>query len=236
MEQKEHKRGASMVLPTAVLGILMVVMIVFLVSINAKLDKIATGAVVQQPTAQVPTPTPTQAAAPVKVGEGNNPIRGEKTAPVEIIEFSDFQCPYCQNWYDQNMQQLEDKYIKTGKVKFVFRDFPLSFHPYAQKAAEASECAAEQGKFWEMHDSIFTTKKITVDELKQQAKDLGLDTAKFNTCLDSGKTAAAITQDLNDGQAAGVSGTPTFFVNGQKIVGAQPFAVFDTAIQQALGQ
>ena len=119
----------------------------------------------------------------------------------------------------------------------VFRDFPLPFHSDAQKAAEAAECAGEQGKFWEMHNMIFDNQEaIGVADLKQNGKSLGLDIAALNDCLDSGKYADEVIRDMNDGSAAGVSGTPTFFINGEKLVGAQPFSVFEQIIERKLSE
>ncbi len=189
-------------------------------------------------TGAAPSPSPTQpsAAPTVEVSADDDPVKGNKNAPVEIIEFSDFQCPFCARFYSDTLPQLEKEYIKTGKAKLVYRDFPLtSIHPYAQKAAEAAECADDQGKFWEMHNKIFDNQAaIGVIDLKKYADELGLDTAKFNSCLDSGKYASEVQKDLTDGQAAGVSGTPSFFVNGKKIVGAQPFSAFKQIIDAEL--
>lgn len=171
----------------------------------------------------------------VDVTVGDNPAEGDKNAPVTIVEFSDFQCPYCGRFYSQTYTQIREQYIKTGKVKVYFRNFPLSFHENAQKAAEAVECAGEQGKFWEMHDKLFENQdKLDVASLKQYAKDLKLDTTKFNTCLDSGKMASKVQKDFSDGSSFGVSGTPSFFINGKLLVGAQPFSAFQQEIEAAL--
>lgn len=164
-------------------------------------------------------------------------VLGNKNAPITIIEFSDYECPFCARFHTETFGQIKSKYIDTGKVKFIYRDFPLSFHQNAQKAAEASECADDQGKFWQMHEKLFTDGVAGgVATFKQYAQQIGLDMAKFNTCLDSGKTAGEISADTSDGSAAGVSGTPGFFINGQKLVGAQPFSVFDQAIQAELNK
>jgi protein-disulfide isomerase len=164
-----------------------------------------------------------------------DPFKGSPDAPVTIVEFSDFQCPYCARFYKNTLPQIEEKYIKTGKVKLIYKDFPLSFHQYAQKAAEAAECADEQGKFWEYHDKLFENQsQLDVASLKRYAAELGLDTQAFNECLDSGKMAAEVQQDFNEGKAKGVSGTPTFFINGQKLVGAQPFEAFERIIEEKL--
>ncbi|MCR4335765.1 MAG: DsbA family protein [archaeon] len=162
-------------------------------------------------------------------------MEGNPDAPVTIVEFSDFQCPFCESFYTNTLGKLRENYIDTGKVRVIFRDFPLSFHPNALPAAEATECANEQGKFWEMHDKIFENQDaMSTASYKQWAADLGLNTEQFNTCYDSSKYQSEIQADFADGQAAGVSGTPTFFINGQKVVGAQPFSVFEQIIEAEL--
>ncbi len=165
----------------------------------------------------------------------DDPVEGSADAPVTIVEFSDFQCPFCEKFYSDTLGQVRKDYIDTGKVKLVYRDFPLSFHPEAEKAAEAAECADDQGKFWEMHDKIFENQEtMGVASYKQWAPTLGLNSATFNKCLDSGEKAAEVQADFSAGQSAGVSGTPTFFINGTAVVGAQPYSVFKQAIDAAL--
>ncbi|MAG18296.1 MAG: hypothetical protein CL944_02380 [Candidatus Diapherotrites archaeon] len=164
-------------------------------------------------------------------------FEGNADAPITIVEFSDFECPFCGRFYTDTLGQLREKYVETGKVKIIFRDFPLSFHPEATPAAEASECAADQGKFWEFHDLIFENQTtMSAASYKQWAADLGLDTEQFNSCVDDGTHAAEVRADFAAGQAAGVSGTPTFFINGQKVVGAQPFSVFEQIIEAELAE
>lgn len=169
------------------------------------------------------------------VGEDDDAVMGDKNAPITIIEFSDFECPFCGRFYSQTLTQIKTEYIDTGKVKLVYRDFPLSIHPSAQKAAEAAECVREQGgdeAFFEMHDVIFEKQaSLSVSNLKVWAQDLGYD---INSCLDSGKFRSEVQNDFSDGQAAGVSGTPTFFINGVKLVGAQPFSAFKQIIDANL--
>src|SRR3989304_2938085 len=140
---------------------------------------------------------------------------------VVVFEFSDFQCPFCRRFYTQTLSQIKEEYVSTGKIKFVYRDFPLSsIHPAAEKSAEASECAEEQGKFWEYHDKIFMeqdklgqgTIEYGIEELKKWASEIGLDENKFNQCLDSGKYESEVEKDFNDGVSYGVGGTPTFYV------------------------
>lgn len=167
---------------------------------------------------------------------GDDPTLGDPAAPVTIVEFSDFQCPFCGRFWQQTLPTIKEKYITTGKVKFVYRDFPIaSIHSEAEKAAEAAECADEQGKFWEYHDRIFQGQdELSVASFKRWATELGLDTNRFTECLDSGKYADEVAKDFQDGQAAGVTGTPTFFINGERLVGALPLAQFESAIEDAL--
>lgn len=165
----------------------------------------------------------------------NDAFKGDKDAPVTIVEWSDYECPFCGRFYTNTLRQIEEQYVKTGKVKFVYRDFPLGFHPQAQKAAEAAECAGEQGKYFEMHDLLFE-KGVSggVTSFKQFASDIGLDTGKFNSCLDSGEMASEIAKDMKDGAAVGIQGTPGFIINGKLVSGAQPFSVFQAEIENAL--
>jgi len=162
-------------------------------------------------------------------------FKGDKDAPVTIVEWSDYECPFCERFYSQTLGLIDEEYIQTGKVKFVYRDFPLGFHQNAQKAAEAAECAGEQGKYYDMHDLLFESGvEGGVTAFKQYAATIGLDTDEFNSCLDSGEMASEIQADMQDGQAVGVSGTPGFIINGKLISGAQPFSVFQQAIEAEL--
>jgi len=160
------------------------------------------------------------------------PAKGPANAPVTIVEFSDFQCPFCSR-LTPTIKAVEDKY--GDKVRLVFRQYPLPFHQNAQKAAEASLCAADQGKFWELHDAMFgNQQELGVDQLKAKAASLGLNADKFNKCVDSGEKAATIQADIKDGSAAGVSGTPAMFVNGRFINGAVPIDQITTVIDDEL--
>ena len=162
----------------------------------------------------------------------DDPSRGPGDAPIEIVEFSDFECPYCKRATD-TLDVLLDRY--GDQLRFVFKDFPLPSHPNAFKAAEAGNCANEQGKFWEYHDKLFATQEaLDVAALKTYAGDLGLDAEAFATCLDAGRYAAAVTQDLQTGRSSGASSTPTFFINGRPVFGALPLDVFDQIIREEL--
>ena len=170
---------------------------------------------------------------------GDAYVKGDKKAKVEIIEFSDFECPFCAKFYTQTLAQLEKEYIDTGKAKLAFKHLPLPFHPNAQKASEATECAGEVGgndAFWDMHDAIFENQAtgIGISDLKRMAGDLGLDQGEFDSCLDNGDMADKVKAHAAEAAKLGASGTPTFFINGVKVVGAQPFSVFKATIDAEL--
>jgi protein-disulfide isomerase len=160
------------------------------------------------------------------------PARGPATAPVTIVEFSDFQCPFCGRLIP-TLEQVKQKY--GDKVRIVFRQYPLPMHPNAQKAAEASLCANDQGKFWEMHDAMFKNQQeLAVDNLKAKAAALGLKADEFNACLDSGKHVPQVQADVKDGSAVGVNGTPAMFVNGRFLSGAVPIEQLSSIIDDEL--
>jgi len=166
--------------------------------------------------------------------EASGPSKGPAAAPVTIVEFSDFECPYC-----SRVVPTLDKVHETygDRVRLVYRQFPLGMHPNAQKAAEASLCADEQGKFWEMHDKMFAQQQaLTVDGLKAKAGEIGLDGDRFGQCLDSAKYADAVKADVKAGAKAGVSGTPAMFVNGIFINGAVPYEQLAKVIDEELAR
>src|SRR5262245_12314141 len=166
------------------------------------------------------------------VSAASGAARGPATAPIEIIEFSDFQCPFCLRANPTVTQVLK---TYGDRVHFVYRHFPLGNHPNARPAAEASQCAAEQGKFWEYHDALFANpSKLGDADLKQHAAGLGLDAKRFNACVDTHKYKAHVDADMAAGEEAGVSGTPAFFVNGRMLNGAQPFDAFKRVIDEEL--
>jgi predicted DsbA family dithiol-disulfide isomerase len=168
-----------------------------------------------------------------QVATAGFPSKGLANAPVTIVEFSDFECPYCGGLFP-TLKQVEKNYPQ--QVRIVYRQFPLTnLHPHAMKAAEASLCAAEQNKFWEFHDSMFgNQRELSVADLKQRAVDLKMDTQAFNQCLDSGKETAAIQADIQEGARAGVSGTPAMFINGRFLSGNQPYSEIKDVIEDEL--
>ncbi len=163
----------------------------------------------------------------------DGPRKGPEDAPVTIVEFSDFECPFC-GQVNPSIEKIRDTYGE--KVQVVFRQFPLDIHRNARKAGEAALCAAEQDQFWAMHDAMFGDQKnLAVDGLKSIAAQIAdLDTGEFNECLDSGRHTETVEKDLKDGARAGVTSTPAFFVNGRYVSGAQPFEIFAEIIEDEL--
>lgn len=188
-----------------------------------------------------------QVGGRIEVSADDDPFLGPKNAKVTIIEFSDFQCPFCRSFWRSTFDQIKSEYIDSGKsVKFVYRDFPLAqLHPLAQKYAEAAGCAGDQGKFWEMHDKIFgeqeklgqgTISAYGIGDIKRWGSELSLNASEFNQCLDSNKYSAEVGKDYEDGSRAGANGTPTIFINGRIVVGAQPFENFKAIIDEELNK
>jgi protein-disulfide isomerase len=170
---------------------------------------------------------------------------GDAKAPVVMVEYTDFQCPFCQQFHNTAFAQIKANYIDTGKLRFVSRDFPLDFHENARRAATAGRCAAEQGKYWEMrHLMIENAEQLKLDNLVTYAANVKLDVPKFKSCLESDRFKAQIDQDIAEGEIAGVQGTPSFVIGrlendkleGVRLVGAQPYAQFDARIQELLEQ
>jgi protein-disulfide isomerase len=202
-------------------------------------------------TARPPAPAPAAAPAPVEsiagteVSLANTAVKGQAGAKFALIEYSDFQCPFCGRYARESYGQLQKEFVDTGKLKYAFKHLPLEgIHPFAFKAAEAGECARDQGKFWEMHDQMFANQTaLAQPNLLQYAQGLGLDAGKFQACLD-GKTAAHVREDSAEAQKLGAGSTPTFFIGQvqpdgkvkllRKITGAQPYATFRAALQGLL--
>lgn len=159
-------------------------------------------------------------------------VRGDFTAPITIVEFSDFECSFCARFHLTMLRVMENY---PGQVRWVYKHFPLGFHPYAQPAAEASECASEQGQFWPYADQIFEKQAALSDALFPMiAQDLGLNLPQFNDCLDSGKYANKVKADYQEGIEAGVTGTPGSFINGQSVSGAVPYSTIENIIEELL--
>lgn len=194
---------------------------------------------------------PPEDTSPKKVSVDDDPVLGDKNAKVTLIDFTDYECPFCKRYYDDTFSQIKKDYIDTGKIKYVVRDLPLSFHQNAHKEAQAAECAREQGgdpAYFKYHDEIFkrTTSNgtgLALDKLSVIASDVGLNGDTLQTCLDEDKYKAEVDKDLADASAVGASGTPTFFIGkstsdgvitGTKIVGAQPVSVFQAELDKQL--
>jgi protein-disulfide isomerase len=189
-----------------------------------------------------PPPTPEQAVEPQlpqvperqEISVDDDPYLGPEDAPVTIVEFSDYQCSYCARFHIETMDALLEAY--PDEVRFVYRDYPLlGSHPEAQKASEAAQCANDQGNFWEMHDLLFSNQgSLGSESYALFAEQLGLDMDAFSACLEDGKYEEEVLADLDDGLSYGVTGTPTFFVNGVMLLGAQPLEAFAGLIEEEL--
>lgn len=172
--------------------------------------------------------------------DGDHWTLGSKTAKVKFIEYSDFQCPFCKSYFTLTLPQILKDYVAAGKIYYEYYNLPLDIHPQAPKAAEAASCAGEQNKYWEYHDLLFLNQNswafqdTDIQTFKDLAASMELDTNSFNQCLDSGKFANLIEKDKQLGATKGISGTPTFFINDQKIVGAQDYSVFKSTIDLEL--
>ncbi len=204
--------------------------------IRAALEKMGTPAPAAQP--QEPVSDKVTMAMPANAYE-----LGRKDAQLVMIEYTDLQCPFCQQFHNTAFDQLKKNYIDTGKVLFLSRDFPLDFHPWARPAAIAARCAGDQGKFWELRYALQTNAdKLSKEMIAQNAADLKLDMKKWQACADSDFYTADINKQVQEGTAAGVSGTPSFVIgkieNGQlegvRMVGAMPYASFDAKLQEML--
>lgn len=167
----------------------------------------------------------------------DGPSKGSDKAPVTLIEFSDFQCSFCRKFWQTTLPLIEKKYIKTGKVKFVYRHFAIQ-GKHSTAAAQAAECAGKQGKFWLYHDKLFASAgsslAFTEGKLRGYAQELKLKSKDFNQCLQSAKYLKKVERETDVAASLGARGTPTFFLNGRMIVGAQPFEVFEAAIEKEL--
>lgn len=169
----------------------------------------------------------------VSVSTNDQPSLGPQDAPVTIVEFGDYQCPYCQKWDQEVYDQLLASY--PGKIRFVYRDLPLPMHPEAIPAAEAADCAGAQGVYWKYHDALFSGQyTLGRDAYERIASDLGLDTTAFTACLDDHRYLAAVNANASDAASLGLTGTPSFFINGRELVGALPVEQFKAIIDEEL--
>ena len=202
----------------------------------------------ETPTVQPSVQAPSVPEEPQEVSEEvwqemvKNPmaVKGEKNAKVTMVEFSDYQCPFCKRYAEETMAQIEKEYIASGKVRYIVRDLPLEFHQFAQAAAEAAKCAGAQGKYFKYGDQLFAnqdswSKETDVSKsFAAYATTLGLNDAKFSQCLTNGEQKAAVEADAALAKKAGLGGTPSFVINAKILVGAQPFVQFKAAIDEAL--
>jgi protein-disulfide isomerase len=195
-----------------------------------------------QPTAAAqPQAAPTSNIVKMSVADGWYSL-GREDAPVTMVEFADYQCPFCRKFHSDAFLELKKNYIDTGKVRFVSRDLPLDIHANAHSGAVAARCAGEQGKFWEMRDAMFSADDLSPASLLKYVRQINLDATAFNACLNGNKYAAAIQKDMADAGTLGINGTPSFVVaktgkdelEGVRIVGAVPYSVFDTAMRDQL--
>lgn len=227
MENEDNKTIDKYLLPGAIILAAVIVSVTLIWSKTAP-PKVGT--------AQINSPDS------IEISADDDPFLGSESAKVTIVEFSDFQCPFCRSFWRNTLPEIKENYIDTGKAKFVYRDFPLDFHPGAMPAAQGSECAREQGKFWEYHDKIFKeqdkigtgTIEFGLNDLKKWAEEINLDSNKFNQCLSSEKYKQEVQKDYSDGVNYDVTGTPTIFINDRKLVGAQPFENFAAIIEEEL--
>jgi protein-disulfide isomerase len=192
----------------------------------------------QQPAQQAAVPTPQPEKAKVSTAGFD---LGRKDAPITIVEFADYQCPFCKQFHSTVFTRIKKDYIDTGRVRFVSRDLPLDFHPNAIGAAQAARCAGEQDKYWEMRDALIThADNLAPEAIGIYASTAGLDMPRFHACVDKGTYLASIHADLSEANAAGISGTPSFVVGlssgstltGETLVGAQPFETFEKILNQ----
>jgi protein-disulfide isomerase len=231
---------------TQILVILLVVAAFLIGILFDKVQYLEKGQAALNNQAAVPAQNGQQAAptpgAKVNVAVGDFPLQGNPKAKVTIIEFADFRCPFCEQFFTSTLPQITSDYVNTGKVKFAFRNFAF-LGPSSTVAADAAECANDQGKFWDFYNYLYKnqpaetdTSMYNTDTLTQAAVSLGMDDSTFRTCLDNKTDDAKQAKDMADGQAAGVSGTPTFFINGTSVVGAQPYSAIKAIIDQELAK
>jgi len=235
--KEEHRTHRDWFLPASILtaAVLISGSIIFLV--------LRGGIQPQVPSGNNPVAAPSGNSADVsKIGD-RDAILGDPNAPVTVVEYADFQCPFCERFFTGAEAQIRDQYVKTSKAKLIYRDFAF-LGTESTASANAAECAKDQGKFWAYHDALYAAEGLDAKENNGNlnralfltlAKNLNLDINTFTSCIDSNKYADVVAKSVADAQNFGVNSTPTIFVGGQKILGAQPFSVFQAAIDQAAG-
>jgi protein-disulfide isomerase len=190
-------------------------------------------------------PSPIEEVAPFVLTVGSAAMKGSPDAKVALIEFSDFQCPFCGQHAHGAYLDIQREFVDTGKLRYIVVNMPIeSLHPLAMKAAEAGQCAGDQGKYWEMHDRLFASQALNPSDLTSYARALGLDQMNFRSCLDGGKMAARVAEDVAQGHRLGITGTPAFFIGEidgsgnvrvtERITGARPYPVFQKALERLL--
>lgn len=201
-------------------------------------EKVA-GAEDEKPTAEEEEMAPLTEEQWKKILENPTAEKGNKDAEVTLVEFTDYQCPFCGRHFKETDSKIQEEYVKTNKIRYITRDLPLPFHANAHLAAEAARCAGDQGKFWEMHDKLFTNQEEWSEgdakpKFAGYATSLGMNTSTFSQCLDAGKYKKAVDDDAALASEVGANGTPTFFINGEPLVGAQPYDAFKSLIDGKL--
>ena len=248
MPRTAAKKNLSFLSSIRVMHILIGLLVIaafFIGTLYTKIQYLEKGGIVPQAGTgtqeqNVGAPSPSGPPPKVNIGVGHLPVKGNKNAKVTIVEFADFRCPFCQRLHQDTILPLIKEYVDTGKAKLAYRHYAF-LGPASTLAANAAECANEQKLFWEMHDYLFEnqppesdTSMFTVENMTQVAGTLGMDTELFRSCLDSGTYDEAVSKDMSEGQKVGVSGTPTLFINGIRIVGAQPYLSIKSVIDGEL--
>jgi protein-disulfide isomerase len=200
-------------------------------------------ALLERQNAGRPPEAPPQPAK-VSMDLKGRPFLGSKDAPLTMVQFTDYQCPFCQRFHTQVFPEIKKQFIDTGKLKFYSRDFPLGFHPNAPRAGQAARCAGDQGKFWEMHEILgANAAKLDMESITGFAKHVNLNVETFRSCIETGKYAAAVQKDASEASTYGANGTPSFLigrstpegVTGELVEGALPFAVFESKLKTIEG-
>ena len=198
---------------------------------------------IKKQTLTAPRRGPARRPVSAKVPTEGDPVLGDAKAPLTLVEFTDYQCPFCRKFFANTLSKIKEKYIDTGKVRLVLKDLPLGFHAKARPAARAAHCAGEQGKFWDMHDALFAGGgRLDRQDFVRYAEKIGIEDFPFQECLESDRYNKELDQDVADAGKASINGTPGFVlgkttdneIEGTLISGAQPFASFDRAIQKLL--